>query len=136
MKVSGQKQVSLSSREAREVHHFAAMLGYGVDAIYPYLVYQTYHRAFEMDKLALNPKEAQAKYIAVATEGIIKVMSKIGISTVQSYRGAQIFEAVGISKQVIEDYFTGTASQIDGIDLGVIQLETEKRHREGYRGSI
>ncbi|GAA0327326.1 glutamate synthase large subunit [Oceanobacillus sp. FSL W7-1293] len=125
--------ILIQSGEAREVHHFAAMLGYGVDAIYPYLVYQTYHQAFEMDKLALNPKEAQAKYIAVATEGIIKVMSKIGISTVQSYRGAQIFEAVGISKQVIEDYFTGTASQIDGIDLGVIQLETEKRHQEGYQ---
>ncbi|WP_193062250.1 glutamate synthase large subunit [Oceanobacillus oncorhynchi] len=125
--------ILIQSGEAREVHHFAAMLGYGVDAIYPYLVYQTYQQAFEMDKLALNPKEAQAKYIAVATEGIIKVMSKIGISTVQSYRGAQIFEAVGISKQVIEDYFTGTASQIDGIDLGVIQLETEKRHQEGYQ---
>ncbi|GIO17113.1 glutamate synthase [NADPH] large chain [Oceanobacillus oncorhynchi subsp. incaldanensis] len=125
--------ILIQSGEAREVHHFAAMLGYGVDAIYPYLVYQTYHQAFDTGKLALNPKEAQAKYIAVATEGIIKVMSKIGISTVQSYRGAQIFEAVGISKQVIEDYFTGTASQIDGIDLGVIQLETEKRHQEGYQ---
>ncbi|MEK4304883.1 glutamate synthase large subunit [Oceanobacillus sp. FSL K6-0251] len=125
--------ILIQSGEAREVHHFASMLGYGVDAIYPYLVYQTYHQAFETGKLALNPKEAQAKYIAVATEGIIKVMSKIGISTVQSYRGAQIFEAVGISKQVIEDYFTGTASQIDGIDLGVIQLETEKRHQEGYQ---
>ncbi|WP_040981570.1 glutamate synthase large subunit [Oceanobacillus jeddahense] len=128
--------IIIQSGEAREVHHFAAMLGYGVDAIYPYLVYQTYQQAFEDDKLAFNPQEAQAKYIAVATEGIIKVMSKIGISTVQSYRGAQIFEAVGISKQVIEDYFTGTASQIDGIGLEVIQLETEKRHHEGYKEVI
>jgi len=128
--------ILIQSGEAREVHHFAALLGYGVDAIYPYLVYQTYQQAFEMDKLALNPKEAQAKYIAVATEGIIKVMSKIGISTVQSYRGAQIFEAVGISKQVIEDYFTGTASQIHGIGLDVIQLETEKRHQEGYQEAL
>ncbi|WP_080874286.1 glutamate synthase large subunit [Oceanobacillus timonensis] len=125
--------IVIQSGEAREVHHFAALLGYGVDAIYPYLVYQTYQQAFEDNKLAFNPKEAQTKFIAVATEGIIKVMSKIGISTVQSYRGAQIFEAVGISKQVIEKYFTGTASQIDGIGLDVIQLETEKRHQEGYQ---
>lgn len=128
--------IIIQSGEAREVHHFAAMLGYGVDAIYPYLVYQTYQQAFESGQLALNPKEAQARYIAVATEGIIKVMSKIGISTVQSYRGAQIFEAVGISKQVIEEHFTGTASQIDGIGLDVIQLETEKRHHEGYQEAI
>ncbi|WP_152654703.1 glutamate synthase large subunit [Oceanobacillus sp. CFH 90083] len=126
----------IQSGEAREVHHFAALLGYGVDAIYPYLVYQTYQQAFENGKLALNPKEAQTAYIAAVTEGIIKVMSKIGISTVQSYRGAQIFEAVGISKQVIEAYFTGTASQIDGIGLDIIQQETEKRHQEGYQKAI
>ncbi|MFD1065334.1 glutamate synthase large subunit [Oceanobacillus locisalsi] len=125
--------IIIQSGEAREVHHFAALLGYGVDAIYPYLVYQTYQQTFQDGKLTYHPKEAQAKFIAAATEGIIKVMSKIGISTVQSYRGAQIFEAVGISKQVIEDHFTGTASQIDGIGLELIQLETEKRHHEGYQ---
>lgn len=125
--------ILIQSGEAREVHHFAALLGYGADAIYPYLVYQTYQQACEQDKLALNPKEAQEKFIAVATEGIIKVMSKIGISTLQSYRGAQIYEAVGISKKVIEAHFTGTASQIDGIGLDVIQQEAEKRHYAGYQ---
>ncbi|GIO21843.1 glutamate synthase large subunit [Oceanobacillus sp. J11TS1] len=128
--------IVIKSGEAREVHHFAALLGYGVDAIYPYLVYQTYQQSYKADKLTLNAKEAQAKYITVVTEGIIKVMSKIGISTVQSYRGAQTFEAVGISKKVIEAHFTGTASQIDGIDLDIIQQETEKRHDDGYQEAI
>ncbi|SHN17984.1 glutamate synthase large subunit [Gracilibacillus kekensis] len=122
--------------EAREVHHFATMLGYGVDAIHPYLVYQTYYETILNNQLKMNLAQVQDKFISVATEGIIKVMSKIGISTVQSYRGAQIFEAVGISKQVIADHFTGTASQIDGIDLDVIQEETEKRHKDGYKKAI
>ncbi|UOQ47704.1 glutamate synthase large subunit [Gracilibacillus caseinilyticus] len=124
------------SGEAREVHHFATMLGYGVDAIHPYLVYQTYYESILNNRMNLTLADVQVKYISVATEGIIKVMSKIGISTVQSYRGAQIFEAVGISKQVIADHFTGTASQIDGIGLSVIQEETEKRHKEGYKEAI
>lgn len=122
--------------EAREVHHFASMLGYGVDAIHPYLVYQTYNQAILNHELEMTLAQVQEKFIYVATEGIIKVMSKIGISTVQSYRGAQIFEAVGISKKVIETHFTGTASQIDGIGLDVIQEETEKRHHEGYKKAI
>ncbi|SFM37349.1 glutamate synthase (NADPH/NADH) large chain [Gracilibacillus orientalis] len=122
--------------EAREVHHFATMLGYGVDAIHPYLVYQTYYMNILDDSLKMTLAEVQDKFISVATEGIIKVMSKIGISTVQSYRGAQIFEAVGISKNVIEEHFTGTASQIDGIGLDVIQVETEKRHNEAYKAAV
>lgn len=122
--------------EAREVHHFAAMLGYGADAIHPYLVYQTLNVAVQNQDLPMTFAEAQQKFIDVVTEGIVKVMSKIGISTVQSYRGAQTFEAVGISKKVIAEYFTGTASQIDGIDLSIIQLETEKRHKEGYKKVI
>ncbi|KAB8138849.1 glutamate synthase large subunit [Gracilibacillus oryzae] len=124
------------SGEAREVHHFAALLGYGVDAVHPYLVYQTLYTQILANELDMNLAQAQVRYIEIVTEGIIKVMSKIGISTVQSYRGAQIFEAVGISKKVIEEYFTGTASQIDGIDLSVIQEETEKRHRDGYKEAI
>ncbi|WP_163539285.1 glutamate synthase large subunit [Gracilibacillus sp. YIM 98692] len=122
--------------EAREVHHFATMLGYGVDAIHPYLVYQTLHASVLANELDMPFKEAQYKFISVATEGIIKVMSKMGISTVQSYRGAQIFEAIGISKKVVGEHFTGTASQIDGIDLAVLQDETQKRHKEGYKAAI
>ncbi|GAB2548814.1 glutamate synthase large subunit [Gracilibacillus alcaliphilus] len=122
--------------EAREVHHFAALLGFGVDAIHPYLVYQTYYEAILNDRLQMEIKDVQERFIAIATEGIIKIMSKIGISTVQSYRGAQIFEAVGISKQVIEKYFTGTPSQIDGIDLDIIQKETELHHQKGYQQAI
>ncbi|WP_208590900.1 glutamate synthase large subunit [Gracilibacillus suaedae] len=131
-----QASIIAQSGEAREVHHFATMLGYGVDAIHPYLVYQTYYTAILDDRLNMTLAEVQDKFISVATEGIIKVMSKIGISTVQSYRGAQIFEAVGISKKVIEEHFTGTASQIDGIGLDVIQEETEKRHHEAYKAAV
>ncbi|WP_066193569.1 glutamate synthase large subunit [Gracilibacillus timonensis] len=122
--------------ESREVHHFAALLGFGVDAIHPYLVYQTYYEAILQDRLATDIQTIQTKFIDIATEGIVKIMSKIGISTVQSYRGAQIFEAVGISKQVIADYFTGTASQIDGIGLDVIQREVEMHHQTGYQEAI
>ncbi|WP_163580048.1 glutamate synthase large subunit [Gracilibacillus saliphilus] len=131
-----QASMIAQSGEAREVHHFATMLGYGVDAIHPYLVYQTYYTSILDDRLNMTLAEVQDKFISVATEGIIKVMSKIGISTVQSYRGAQIFEAVGISKKVIEEHFTGTASQIDGIGLDVIQEETEKRHNEAYKAAV
>jgi glutamate synthase (NADPH) large chain len=121
------------SGEVREVHQFAALLGYGVDAIHPYLVYQTLYSLIDSNDLEMSFSDAQLRYIDAITEGIIKVMSKIGISTIQSYRGAQIFEAVGISKSVINRYFTGTASQIDGIDLSIIQLENEKRHQNGFK---
>lgn len=116
------------SGEAREVHHFAALIGFGVDAIHPYLAYATIGEAVEKGHLAVDYATAVEKYRKGAAEGVVKVMSKMGISTVQSYRGAQVFEAVGISKEVINDHFTGTASQIDGIDLATIGEEAKRRH--------
>lgn len=128
--------IIVETGEAREVHHFACLLSYGVDAITPYLVYETYFDQIKNNTLSLSYHEAVHRYIDVVTEGVIKVMSKMGISTVQSYRGAQIFEAIGISDKVIESYFTGTASQIDGIDLKTIELETKMRHELGYEKRV
>ncbi len=122
--------------ETREVHHFAALLGYGVDAINPYLVFETYKREIFNGNIELSYTEVVKTYITSITEGVIKVMSKMGISTVQSYRGAQIFEAVGISKEVIDQHFTGTASQIDGIGLETIAKEAIQRHQQGYGRTI
>lgn len=130
-------QVSLivEAGEAREVHHFAALIGFGADAINPYLAFATYKQAVLEDKLSVTYQEAVDKYVKAITEGVVKVMSKMGISTVQSYRGAQIFEAVGIGSAVIDRYFTGTASQIDGIDLETIAEEAKLRHTQAYADS-
>ncbi len=127
-------QVSLiaNSGEAREVHHFAALLGFGVDAINPYLAYATIAESLESGHLVMTYETAVKKYRKGVSEGVVKVMSKMGISTVQSYRGAQVFEAVGISKEVIDQYFTGTASQIDGIDLNTIGEEAKRRHATAF----
>ncbi|MYL32899.1 glutamate synthase large subunit [Pontibacillus yanchengensis] len=128
------KKASLivESGEIREVHHFAALIGYGVDAIYPYLAYETFRQTVEDGSLDMDVNEAVQAYRKHVTTGIVKVMSKMGISTVQSYRGAQIFEAVGISKDVINRYFTGTVSQLDGIDLNTISKEAKIRHTTAY----
>ncbi|MEI4768326.1 glutamate synthase large subunit [Psychrobacillus sp. FJAT-51614] len=120
--------IIVESGEAREVHHFAALIGYGVDAINPYLVFATISEAIEKGHIVSSYKEAISKYSKGIAEGVVKVMSKMGISTVQSYRGAQIFEAVGISKEVIEQHFTGTVSQLSGIDMGTIAEEAKRRH--------
>ncbi|MDR7072377.1 glutamate synthase large subunit [Fictibacillus barbaricus] len=126
----------VESGEVREVHHFAALIGYGADAIYPYLTYKTYEEAIEVGHINLSLHETISKYKKGVTDGIVKVMSKMGISTVQSYRGAQIFEAVGIGKDVIDRYFPATASQIDGITLKEIEKEARLRHLEGYKETI
>ena len=122
-------QVSLiiESAEVKEVHHIAALIGYGADAIYPYLVYATLHQAIEEGHLQKTYTEAVTSAVKGFTDGVVKVMAKMGISTIQSYRGAQIFEAVGIGHDVIHTYFTGTKSQLGGINLDTIQLEMEKR---------
>ncbi|WML90541.1 glutamate synthase large subunit [Thiothrix lacustris] len=123
----------LESGEPREVHHFAVLLGYGAQAINPYLAFESLD---DLGREGLLPNlkydYAVQKYIKAVTKGVVKVMSKIGISTIQSYRGAQIFEALGINSTVIDKYFTATASRIGGIDLGVIAKETLIRHQMAY----
>ncbi|WP_342614709.1 glutamate synthase large subunit [Peribacillus frigoritolerans] len=128
--------IIVESGEAREVHHYASLIGYGVDAIYPYLAYETYKQAVLEGSLSISYEETVRKYVRSLTEGIVKVMSKMGISTIQSYRGAQIFEAVGIGAEVIERYFSGTASQLSGIDLETIADEALIRHRKAAADSL
>ncbi len=103
------------------MHHFALLLGYGAGGINPYLAFDTIRDLCREGVLAeLTERKAVKNYVKAAGKGILKVMSKMGISTVASYTGAQIFEAVGLQKGLVEEYFTGTASRIEGIDLDVI----------------
>lgn len=118
--------------EAREVHHFCVLAGYGAEAINPYLAFETLE-AIRVDKeLPLSTKDVQKNYIKAIGKGILKVMSKMGISTYQSYCGAQIFDAVGLSSAFIEKYFTGTATTIEGVGLAEIAEETVRRHAAAY----
>ena len=118
----------LETGEARSVHHFSVLLGYGTDAICPYLALEVIEAMAKNNELEnTEPEKAKEIYLKSALKGVLKVISKMGISTIQSYRGAQIFEAVGISRKVIDQYFTGTASRIEGIDLEIIAEETKRR---------
>src|SRR5690606_25687294 len=94
--------------EAREVHHFCVLAGYGAEAVNPYLAFETLEQIRQTQKLPLASYEVQKNYIKAVGKGILKVMSKMGISTYQSYCGAQIFDAVGLTSAFIETYFTGT----------------------------
>ena len=123
----------LESGEPREVHHFALLIGYGCGAINPYLAFETIKDMIDQ-RLLVNVefKTACKNFIKSATKGVTKVASKIGISTIQSYRGAQIFEAVGLNQDVIKKYFTWTASRIEGANLEVIAKEAIARHTHAF----
>ncbi len=118
--------------EAREVHHFCVLAGYGAEAINPYLAFETLEQIRVRQGLSLKPYEVQKNYIKAIGKGVLKVMSKMGISTYQSYCGAQIFDAVGLSSDFINKYFTGTASTIEGVGLKEIAEECVRRHRDAY----
>ena len=123
----------VESGEAREVHHMALLLGYGAAAINPYLAFETIEdlileRALTRRDLA----EAIRHYIKACTKGVLKVMSKMGISTLQSYRGAQIFEAVGLDTKFVDRYFTWTASRIGGIGIETVAEEVTRRHARAF----
>ena len=123
----------LESGEPREVHHFAVLLGYGATAINPYLAFETLIDMIDQGWLAgIARPEAEAHYIKAAVKGVVKTMAKMGISTIQSYRGAQIFEAVGLHDSVIERHFTWTASRIQGMTLEGIATETLARHGRAF----
>lgn len=120
--------IVLETGEPREVHHFAVLLGYGVNAVDPYLAYESLADMSKNGFITKSAEDAVNTYINAVTHGIVKIMSKMGISTVQSYMGAQIFEALGVSKRVVEKYFTGTATRIGGITMKHIAKEAEMRH--------
>ncbi|MEA5464391.1 glutamate synthase large subunit [Leptothoe sp. PORK10 BA2] len=131
--------IILESGEPREVHHFAVLLGYGCNVINPYLAFETLDDMVTDGMLVdILPADAHKNYIKAITKGTIKIAAKIGISTLQSYRGAQIFEAIGLNHSVIDKYFTWTASRIEGIGLDVIAQEAIMRHSHGFaeRGDI
>ena len=126
--------IVVETGEAREVAHFATLIGYGAGAINPYLAMATIKnqialKEFERD---ISEDEAINNYLAASHKGILKIMSKMGISTIQSYRGAQIFEAVGLNQTMIDTYFTWTPSRIGGIGIEEIAKEYINRHKFGY----
>jgi glutamate synthase (NADPH/NADH) large chain len=124
--------IVVESAEPREVHHFALLFGYGADCVNPYLAYEAVDQLIKEGNLNLSHAKAQHNYIKALEKGILKVLSKMGISTLQSYRGAQIFEALGLNNSVIEKCFTGTPSRIGGIGLETIAAQTIKRNEEAY----
>ncbi len=116
--------------DAREVQHMALLIGFGAAAINPYLAFETIEDLVGDGVLGpIEVKEAVRNYIKACTKGVLKIMSKMGISTVASYRGAQIFEAIGLSQELVDRYFTGVSSKLGGIGLDVIAREVAERHR-------
>ncbi len=134
--------IIVESGEPREVHHFATLIGYGASAINPYLLLETLDEMVLEGRImragaggrqeSVSAEQAAQNVVKAVGKGLLKTISKMGISTIQSYRGAQIFEAVGLEKELIDTHFTGTASRIGGIGLGVLALEALQRHARAY----
>ena len=122
----------LESGEPREVHHFATLLGFGASAINPYLAQESVHYLIESKMLDKDYYAAVNDYNSAVLHGIVKIASKMGISTIQSYQGAQIFEAIGISKEVIDKYFTNTVSRVGGITLEDIANDVDVLHSTAF----
>jgi glutamate synthase (NADPH/NADH) large chain len=118
--------------EAREVQHFCVLAGYGAEAVNPYLAFATLEQIRVREEMTLSAEEVRQNYIKAVGKGIFKVMSKMGISTYQSYCGAQIFDAVGLASDFVEKYFTGTATTIEGAGIDVVAGEAIERHRAAY----
>ncbi|OJV58245.1 MAG: glutamate synthase subunit alpha [Cellulomonas sp. 73-145] len=131
-------QISLvvEAGDVREVHHVALLIGYGAAAVNPYLAMETVEDMARRGYLpGVAPEKAVANLIKALGKGVLKVMSKMGISTMASYRGAQVFEAIGLSHALVERYFTGTTSRLDGVGLDVIAAEVAARHADAYPAS-
>ncbi|MEZ5322753.1 MAG: glutamate synthase large subunit [Microthrixaceae bacterium] len=119
--------------EAREVHHFCLLIGYGAAAVNPYLAFDSIEDRVRHGIIRdISYERAVSNYIKAASKGLLKVMSKMGISTVASYTGAQIFEAIGLGPEVVDEYFTGTVSRLGGIELDTIAEEVARRHAAAY----
>ncbi|MFZ9248806.1 MAG: glutamate synthase central domain-containing protein, partial [Candidatus Nanopelagicales bacterium] len=119
--------------DVREVHHVALLIGFGAAAVNPYLAMETVEDMVRQNKLVgITPEKAVRNLVKALGKGVLKVMSKMGVSTVASYRGAQIFEAIGLSQELVDKYFTGTVSRLGGVGLDVIAQEVIKRHEIAY----
>ena len=125
--------IALESGEPREVHHFCLLTGYGVQAVNPYMAFESLADMIAEGQLTdIEYQDAVKGFIKSATKGVVKVMAKMGISTIKSYRGAQIFEAIGIKQEVVDRYFTWTETRVEGIGLDVIAREALMRHRAAF----
>ncbi len=126
--------IVLETGEAREMHHFAVLIGYGANAINPYLAFETIE--FEINKGVFSEEltfeQAQKNYVKSTRKGLFKIISKMGISTIQSYCGAQIFEAIGLGEEIVDKYFTATPSRIGGIGIETVAEEMLRRHQMAY----
>jgi glutamate synthase (NADPH/NADH) large chain len=119
--------------DAREVHHVAALLGYGAAAVNPYLAFETIEDMISQGAVSgLEPRTAIRQYVTALVKGVLKIMSKMGISTVGAYTAAQVFEAVGLSSELLDEYFTGTVSKLGGAGLDVLAEEVAVRHRRAH----
>ncbi|HZB87359.1 MAG TPA: glutamate synthase large subunit [Terracidiphilus sp.] len=134
-KTRTQVALIIESGEPREVMHFALLIGYGASAINPYLAFESLH---DLKRRELLPRDVTAEYaeknfIKAINKGLLKTFSKMGISTLQSYRGAQVFEAVGLNQALVDRYFSGTASRIEGVGLGVLAREAQMKHAHAFQ---
>ncbi|KJR98368.1 MAG: glutamate synthase [Peptococcaceae bacterium BRH_c4a] len=129
--------ILLETGEPREVHHFAVLIGYGASAVNPYLAFESLEDMILSGVMnGITYEKALKNYIKAVTKGVVKVMSKIGISAIQSYHGAQIFEIIGINQSVIDKYFTWTPSRVGGIGLSEIAREAELRHQRAFSAQV
>lgn len=128
--------IVVETGEAREMHHFAVLIGYGANAVNPYLAFETIENEINSGHYeGFTFKEAQKHFVKGVRKGLFKIISKMGISTIQSYCGAQIFEAVGLGDKLIEKYFTATPSRIGGIEIETVAEEMIRRHTAAYPGT-
>jgi glutamate synthase (NADPH/NADH) large chain len=127
-----QVNILLECADAKEVQHFALLLGYGADCINPYLAFEAIRYLINEGEIEIDFNDAVSNYKKAINKGILKILSKMGISTLQSYRGAQIFEALGLGKEVIDKCFKGTTSRIGGVDFSTLAKETILRHKEAF----
>ena len=138
---SGQRTkvgIVVESGEPREVMHFALLIGYGAGAINPYMALEIIKEQSISDVMLRNidSNKAEQNFIKSCSKGILKIMSKMGISTLQSYRGAQIFEAIGLNQDLIDEYFCWTPSRVGGVGLDIIEIESKQRHEAGYKKQV
>ena len=132
----------LESGEPREVHHMATLIGYGASAINPYLMFETVDEMVASNRIPtkneslVSVEAAELAVVRAIGKGLLKTISKMGISTIQSYCGAQIFEAVGLERALVDRHFTGTASRIGGIGIDVLAQETLGRHHRAYPSEV
>ena len=134
-KTRTQVALIIESGEPREVMHFALLIGYGASAINPYLAIETLHDLKRRGLLPHNvtANHAEKNFIKAINKGLLKTFSKMGISTLQSYRGAQVFEAVGLNQSLVDAYFPGTTSRIEGVGLDVLAREAQMKHAYAFQ---